>query len=114
MAVSKAKSEIEDGAVVDKSEGHAMAGRNYRLLSEIPMRLSVEVGSTALKLSELLELAEGSIVELDRQANELLDIKVNGTLVAKGEVVTVNGRFGVRVVDVVNTEARLAGIERRT
>ena len=53
------------------------------------------------------------VVELDRQANELLDILVNGTLVAKGEVVTVNGRFGIRVVDVVAAEARLAGLERR-
>jgi flagellar motor switch protein FliN/FliY len=88
-------------------------GRNYRMLSEIPLRVSVEVGSTALKLSELMDLAEGSVVELDRQAHELLDIMVNGTLVAKGEVVTVNGRFGVRVVDVVATDARLAGIERR-
>ena len=90
-----------------------MSGRNYRMLSEIPLRVSVEVGSTALKLSELMDLAEGSVVELDRQAHELLDIMVNGTLVAKGEVVTVNGRFGVRVVDVVATDARLAGIERR-
>jgi flagellar motor switch protein FliN/FliY len=89
-------------------------GRNYKLLSDIPVRLSVEVGSTSLKLSELLDLAEGSVVELDRQANELLDILVNGTLVAKGEVVTVNGRFGVRVVDVVATDARTAGLERRT
>lgn len=90
-----------------------LGGRNYRLLQDIPLRLSVEVGSTSLKLSELLDLAEGSVVELDRQANELLDILVNGTLVAKGEVVTVNGRFGIRVVDVVTTDARLAGIERR-
>lgn len=90
-----------------------VAARNYRLLADIPLRLSVEVGSTSLKLSELLELNEGSVVELDRQANELLDILVNGTLVAKGEVVTVNGRFGIRVVDVVATEARLAGLERR-
>jgi len=89
------------------------AGRNFRLLADIPLRLSVEVGSTSLKLSELLDLNEGSVVELDRQANELLDILVNGTLVAKGEVVTVNGRFGIRVVDVVAAEARLAGIERR-
>lgn len=89
-------------------------GRNYKMLSDIPLRLSVEVGSTSLKLSELLDLAEGSVVELDRQANELLDILVNGTLVAKGEVVTVNGRFGIRVVDVVATEARVAGLERRT
>lgn len=89
------------------------SGRNYRMLGEIPLRVSVEVGSTALKLSELMDLAEGSVVELDRQAHELLDIMVNGTLVAKGEVVTVNGRFGVRVVDVVAPDARLVGIERR-
>ena len=91
----------------------AQSGRNMRMLADIPLRLSVEVGSTSLKLSELLDLAEGSVVELDRQANELLDILVNGTLVAKGEVVTVNGRFGIRVVDVVATDARLAGLERR-
>ena len=87
--------------------------RNYRMLAEIPLRVSVEVGSTAMKLSALMDLAEGSVVELDRQAHELLDIMVNGTLVAKGEVVTINGRFGIRVVDVVNTDARLAGIDRR-
>jgi flagellar motor switch protein FliN/FliY len=95
------------------TEGGALAGRNYRLLADIPLRLSVEVGSTSLKLAELMDLAEGSVVELDRQANELLDILVNGTLVAKGEVVTVGGKFGIRVVDVVAAEARLEGVERR-
>lgn len=104
-------SEIPLASAADDGIG----GRNFRLLAEIPLRLSVEVGSTSLKLSELLDLAEGSVVELDRQANELLDILVNGTLVAKGEVVTVNGRFGIRVVDVVANEAsRLAGLERRS
>lgn len=88
--------------------------RNYKLLADIPLRLSVEVGSTSLRLSELLDLSEGSVVELDRQASELLDILVNGTLVAKGEVVTINGRFGIRVVDVVAADARLAGLERRS
>ena len=87
-------------------------GRNYGLLADIPVRLSVEVGSTTMKLSELMDLAEGAVVELDRQANELLDIMVNGALVAKGEVVTVNGRFGIRVVDVV-ASARGRGHERR-
>lgn len=86
---------------------------NYRLLADIPLRLSVEVGSTSLRLSELMDLNSGSVVELDRQANELLDIMVNGTLVAKGEVVTVNGKFGIRVIDVVAADARLSGIERR-
>ena len=90
-----------------------LSPRNYRMLAEIPLRVSVEVGSTAMKLSALMDLAEGSVVELDRQAHELLDIMVNGTLVAKGEVVTINGRFGIRVVDVVSTDARLAGVDRR-
>ncbi|MFN3944678.1 MAG: flagellar motor switch protein FliN [Allosphingosinicella sp.] len=98
---------------VATAEEHAFGRRNYRLLADIPVRLSVEVGSTALKLSELLDLAEGSVVELDRQSHELLDIMANGTLIAKGEVVTVNGRFGIRVVEVAAADARLAGIERR-
>lgn len=88
-------------------------GRNMRLLADIPVRMSVEVGSTQLRLAEIMNLGEGSVVQLDRQADELLDIMVNGTLVARGEVVTVNGRYGIRVVEIASTEARLAGIERR-
>ncbi len=84
------------------------SGANYQMLADIPLRMSVEVGSTSLKLSELMDLSEGSIVELDRQASELLDILVNGKLVARGEVVTVGGKFGIRVVDVVAPEARLS------
>jgi flagellar motor switch protein FliN/FliY len=104
-------SETQTGTEIEAAP--ELAGRNYRMLAEIPLRVSVEVGSTALRLSDLMDLSEGSVVELDRQAHELLDIMVNGTLVAKGEVVTVNGRFGIRVVDVVATDARLAGLERR-
>ncbi|HWL46830.1 MAG TPA: flagellar motor switch protein FliN [Sphingomonadaceae bacterium] len=95
------------------AEEPEVPGRNYKMLADIPLRLSVEVGSTSLRLSELLDLAEGSVVELDRQANELLDILVNGTLIARGEVVTVNGRFGIRVVEVAAADTRLAGLERR-
>ena len=86
---------------------------NFRLLQDVDVKLTVEIGSTSLTLRELLALGESSVIELDRQANELLDILVNGTLVAQGEVVTVNGRFGIRVVEVVATDARLAGVERR-
>jgi flagellar motor switch protein FliN/FliY len=106
-------SKVEEAVVVDEPENPLLGGRNYGLLADIPLRISVEVGSTALKLSELMNLGEGSVVELDRQAHELLDIMANGTLIAKGEIVTVNGRFGVRVVDVVSADARLAGLERR-
>lgn len=86
---------------------------NFRLIADVPIRLSVQVGSTSMKLSDLVELVEGSIVELDRQTHELLDIMANGTLIAKGEVVTVNGRFGIRVVDVVANEQTAAPVERR-
>ena len=106
-------SDVQEMAAEPATAAEVLSGRNFRVLAEVPLRLSVEVGSTALKLSELMDLSEGGVVELDRQAHELLDIMVNGTLVARGEVVTVNGRFGIRVVDVVAADARLAGIERR-
>lgn len=98
---------------LDGTAGRLAGNRQFRLLADIPVRMSVEVGSTSLKLAEVMDLSEGSIVELDRQADELLDIMVNGALIAKGEVVTVNGRYGIRVVEVANTEARMAGVERR-
>jgi flagellar motor switch protein FliN/FliY len=101
-------------ARIDDGAGKMASSRQFRLLSDIPVRMSVEVGSTSLKLAEVMDLAEGSIVELDRQAEDLLDIYVNGALIAKGEVVTVNGRYGIRVVEVAATEARMAGVERRS
>jgi flagellar motor switch protein FliN len=91
----------------------AFGRRGYGVLADIPVRLSVEVGSTAMKLSELMDLNEGAVVELDRQSHELLDIMANGTLIARGEVVTVNGRFGIRVVDVASADNQPAAVERR-
>jgi flagellar motor switch protein FliN len=87
---------------------------NFDLLAGVSLRISVEVGSASLTLSELLRLAEGSVVELDRQANDPLDIMANGTLIATGEIVEVNGRYGIRVVDVVAADHRAAGLERRS
>lgn len=88
--------------------------RNLALLAGVSVRVSVEVGSASMRLSDLLNLAEGSVVELDRQANDLLDIMANGTLIAKGEIVTVDGRYGVRIVDVVTPDHAAIGIDRRT
>jgi flagellar motor switch protein FliN len=87
--------------------------QNIELLSGVSLRVSVEVGSASIRLADLLNLREGSVVELDRQANDLLDIFANGTLIAKGEIVTVEGRYGIRIVDVVAPDRRLNGIERR-
>lgn len=106
-------SDMSDAPKIDSAAARLNSSPQYNLLSSIPVRLTVEVGSTSLRLSEIMDLAEGSVVELDRQADDLLDIMVNGALIARGEVVTVNGRYGIRVVDVANTEAMMAGIERR-
>lgn len=84
--------------------------QNLELLSGVSMRVSVEVGSASLTLSELLNLKKGSIVELDREADALLDILANGTLIARGEVVTIDGRYGIRVTEIVDRR----GGERRS
>ena len=77
------------------------------LILEIPVELSVEIGQTNMSIRNLLQLNQGSIVELDRLAGEALDVKVNGTLVAHGEVVVVKDRFGIRLTDVVSPAERL-------
>jgi flagellar motor switch protein FliN/FliY len=79
---------------------------NFRLLQDVDVRLSVEVGATNMKLRELLALGESSVIELDRYANELLDVLVNGTLIGRGEVVTVGERFGVKMTELVAPEKR--------
>lgn len=107
------QSQAAQQSATAEAEAKGAVSQNYRLLAEIPIRLSVEVGSVSLTLNELLELSEGSVVELNRQSHELLDIMANGTLIARGEVVTVSGRFGVRIVDVVNVEPGSIALERR-
>lgn len=70
-------------------------------LGQVPVRLTVEVGGAALRLADVLALEEGGVVELDRKADEPLDIMVNGTLIARGEVVVTDGRFGIRLIEIV-------------
>lgn len=79
---------------------------NFRLLQDVDVKLTVEIGSTTLTLRELLALGETSVIELDREANELLDVFVNGTLVGRGEVVTVGDKFGVRMTELVAPEKK--------
>jgi flagellar motor switch protein FliN/FliY len=85
-----------------------------RLAMQLGLRLVMQLALLpALPLAELLALNEGSVVELNRQAGELLDVMVNGTIVARGEIVTIDGRYGIRIVDVASATQRAAGIERR-
>jgi len=74
---------------------------------DIPVTLSVEIGQTSVSIRNLLQLNQGSVVELDRLAGEPLDVLVNGTLVAHGEVVVINEKFGIRLTDVVSAHERV-------
>jgi len=77
------------------------------VILDIPVTLSMEIGRSKISIQNLLQLARGSVVELDRMAGEPLDVLVNGTLVAHGEVVVVNDKFGVRLSDVVSPAERV-------
>jgi flagellar motor switch protein FliN/FliY len=85
--------EFEEGEKGEKIE--------TRALGDIPVTVTVELGSTELSLKEILELAEGSIIELDRLAGEPLDLKVGGQVVAQGEVVAVDDYYGLRITNVM-------------
>jgi flagellar motor switch protein FliN/FliY len=83
---------------------------NLRVLENIEVRMTVEVGRTEITIRDLLRLSEGSVVELDRLAGDPLDILINGTMIARGEVVMVGERFGVRFGEIVDLEKRVQGI----
>lgn len=82
-------------------------GPELDVILDIPVRISMEVGSTQIPIRNLLQLNQGSVVELDRLAGEPLDVLVNGTLIAHGEVVMVNDKFGIRLTDVVSQSERI-------
>ncbi|ADZ92441.1 flagellar motor switch protein FliN [Marinomonas mediterranea] len=77
------------------------------LIMDIPVNLSMELGGTDIAIRNLLQLTQGSVVELDRYAGEPLDVLVNGTLIAHGEVVVVNDKYGIRLTDVVSPSERI-------
>jgi flagellar motor switch protein FliN/FliY len=86
------------------------AGNNLGLVLEIPVTLSMEIGRTRMRIADLLELSSGSVVDLQKMVDEPLDVLVNGTLVAHGEAVVMDGKFGIRLTDVVSKQERLKNI----
>ena len=89
---------------------HEMSGDEKRKLDtilDIPVTISMEVGRSKINIRNLLQLNQGSVVELDRVAGEPLDVLVNGTLIAHGEVVVVNDKFGIRLTDVISQVERI-------
>jgi len=94
--------EAESGADVDI---------NLNVLLDVPVSMSLEVGRSRISIRELLQLNQGSVIELDRGAGEPLDVMVNGTMVAHGEVVVVNDKFGIRLTDVISPAERIKQLQ---
>ncbi|MEJ2344764.1 MAG: flagellar motor switch protein FliN [Gammaproteobacteria bacterium] len=106
-----AESEAYQTAQFDDLQPDAHSGSaedvNLDVILDIPVNLSMEIGRTRVPIRNLLQLNQGSVVELDRLAGEPMDVLVNGTLIAHGEVVVVNEKFGIRLTDVVSPAERV-------
>jgi flagellar motor switch protein FliN/FliY len=95
------------------SSGSAQpAANNLDLILDIPVQMTVELGRTKITIRNLLQLAQGSVVELDGLAGEPMDVLVNGCLIAQGEVVVVNDKFGIRLTDIISPAERLRRINK--
>lgn len=92
------------------SGGKSGALNDFNMILDIPVQLTVELGRTKLSIRNLLQLAHGSVVELDGLAGEPMDVLVNGTLIAQGEVVVVNDKFGIRLTDIITPAERMRKI----
>jgi len=82
------------------------------MILDIPVQITVELGRTKITIKNLLQLAHGSVVELDAMAGEPMDVMVNGTLIAQGEVVVVNDKFGIRLTDIITPSERMRKLNR--
>lgn len=113
---SDAKPEVEPGGVLSGNAARPSAGdtpaSDINMVLDIPVQLSVELGRTKVPIKHILQLGQGSVVELDAMAGEPMDVLVNGYLIAQGEVVVVNDKFGIRLTDVVTPSERLRRISR--
>lgn len=88
-------------------EGKPRTDVNLDMVLDIPVTISMEIGRTRISIRNLLQLSQGSVVELDRLAGEPMDVLVNDTLIAHGEVVVVNDKFGIRLTDVISAAERI-------
>lgn len=95
-----------DGAA-SASTGNPGKDRNLGMILDIPLRVSVELGRTKMPVSELLNLTQGSVIELNKLAGEPMEVLVNDKLIARGEAVVVNEKFGVRLTDIISTSERI-------
>lgn len=118
QAVASSTSSVHDSAPVfdDNRPAPAASGgsamQDIQMVLDIPVQLSVELGRVKVPIKYILQLAQGSIVELDALAGEPMDVLVNGYLIAQGEVVVVNDKFGIRLTDIVTPSERMRRVSR--
>ena len=108
--VNDQKKEENDGAVSQNGESCNSGKCDMDLILDIPLDVTVELGNVKMPVNELLQLGQGSIIELSKQVGEPLDIYVNNKLVAKGEVVILDEKFGIRVSDIINPSERVKSL----
>ncbi|MCC6932436.1 MAG: flagellar motor switch protein FliN [Deltaproteobacteria bacterium] len=108
--IVKGVAEAAEGIVKATSEASAEMPRNLDFLLDVTLQVSVEVGKTRMSIQDLLQLAQGSVIELSKLAGEPLDIFINEKHIARGEAVIVNEKFGVRVTDIVSQQDRLQSL----
>ncbi len=94
------------------AKGGGAPTQDFDMILDIPVTLTVELGRTRISIRNLLQLAHGSVVELDGLAGEPMDVLVNGTLIAQGEVVVVNEKFGIRLTDIITPAERMRKLSR--
>jgi flagellar motor switch protein FliN len=124
-AAAMAEQSVAAGSLPAGSSAHAEVFRELKpeaggaaptggldMIMDIPVHVTVELGRTKIPIRSLLQLAQGSVVELDRLAGEPLDVLVNGCLIAQGEVVVVNDKFGIRLTDVMGPDERMRRLQR--
>lgn len=101
-----------DAEATPVRKGGPTANNDIQMVLDIPVQLSVELGRTKVPIKYILQLAQGSIVELDALAGEPMDVLINGYLIAQGEVVVVNEKFGIRLTDIVTPSERMRRVSR--
>lgn len=125
-ALAEQKAGTDESTLPDDESGSVLSGKSARPFSstsdarindinmvlDIPVQLSVELGRTKVPIKHILQLGQGSVVELDSLAGEPMDVLVNGYLIAQGEVVVVNDKFGIRLTDVVTPSERLRRVSK--
>lgn len=121
-AAEQTQVEKEDPAAQPTEEGvfkelsgtdqRANTQNDFDFIRDIPVQLTVELGRTKIAIKNLLQLAQGSVVELDGMAGEPIDVLVNGCLIAQGEVVVVNDKFGIRLTDIITPAERIRKLNR--